>query len=125
MARLDRLGTARQVAQLGATLGREFSYEVIQAVAPLDEVVLQHELAQLVAAELVYQRGLPPQARYLFKHPLIQETAYQSLLKSTRQRYHQRIAQVLGNSFPRLCRRNPNCWRITTPRRVCMTRRYL
>ena len=64
MARLDRLGTARQVAQLGATLGREFSYEVIQAVAPLDEVVLQHELAQLVAAELLYQRGLPPQARY-------------------------------------------------------------
>jgi class 3 adenylate cyclase/predicted ATPase len=107
MARLDRLGTARQVAQLGATLGREFTYEVIQAVAPLDEVVLQHELAQLVAAELVYQRGLPPQARYLFKHPLIQETAYQSLLKSTRQRYHQRIAQVLGEQFPEIVKMQP------------------
>ena len=102
MARLDRLGTARQVAQLGATLGREFAYEVIQAVAPLDEGVLQHELAQLVAAELVYQHGLPPQAHYLFKHTLIQETAYQSLLKSTRQHYHQRIAQVLEEQFPEI-----------------------
>ena len=74
----------------------EFSYEVIQAVAPLDEVVLQHELAQLVAAELVYQHGLPPQARYLFKHTLIQETAYHLLLKSTRQRHHQRIAGAGG-----------------------------
>src|SRR3989454_1551955 len=107
MARLDRLGTARQVAQLGATLGREFTYEVMQAVTPLDEVVLQHELAQLVAAELVYQRGLPPQARYLFKHPLIQETAYQSLLRSTRQQYHQRIAQVLGEQFPDLAETQP------------------
>jgi class 3 adenylate cyclase/predicted ATPase len=107
MARLDRLGTARQVAQLGATLGREFTYEVIQAVAPFDEVVLQHELAQLVAAELLYQRGLPPQARYLFKHPLIQETAYQSLLKSTRQRYHQRIAQVLEEQFPEIVKTQP------------------
>jgi class 3 adenylate cyclase/predicted ATPase len=107
MARLDRLGTARQVAQLGATLGREFSYEVIQAVAPFDEVVLQHELAQLVAAELLYQRGLPPQARYLFKHPLIQDTAYQSLLKSTRQRYHQRIAQVLEEQFPEIVKTQP------------------
>ena len=107
MARLDRLGTARQVAQLGATLGREFSYEVIQAVAPLDEVVLQHELAQLVAAELVYQHGLPPQARYLFKHTLIQETAYHLLLKSTRQRHHQRIAQVLGEQFPEIVQAQP------------------
>ena len=81
MARLDRLGPAREVAQLGATLGREFTYEVMQAVAPWDEATLQHELAQFVDAELLYQRGLPPQATYLFKHALIQEAAYQSLLQ--------------------------------------------
>jgi class 3 adenylate cyclase/predicted ATPase len=107
MARLDRLGTAREVAQLGATLGREFSYEMIQAVSPMDEPTLQHELVQLVAAELLYQRGLPPRARYLFKHTLIQETAYQSLLKSTRQRYHQRIAQVLAAQFPETVETQP------------------
>jgi hypothetical protein len=66
----------------------------------VDEPTLQHGLAQLVDAELVYQRGLPPQATYLFKHALIQDTAYQSLLKSTRQQYHQRIAQVLEAHFP-------------------------
>jgi class 3 adenylate cyclase/predicted ATPase len=107
MARLDRLGTAREVAQLGATLGREFAYEVIQAVAPMEEATLQQGLGQLVEAELVYQRGLPPRARYVFKHALIQETAYQSLLKSTRQRYHQRIAQVLEVRFPEIVETQP------------------
>ena len=100
MARLDRLSTVRALAQLGAVLGREFSYELIQAVAPVDEMTLQQGLAQLVDAELVYQRGLPPQSRYVFKHALIQETAYQSLLRSTRQQYHQRIGQVLEAQFP-------------------------
>jgi predicted ATPase len=100
LARLDRLSTLREIAQLGATIGREFSYELLQAVAPLDEATLQHGLKQLVAAELVYQRGLPPHAIYLFKHALIQDTAYQSLLKSTRQRYHRQIAQVLEERFP-------------------------
>src|SRR4030095_5479376 len=94
MARLDRLSTARELAQLGAVLGREFAYELLQAVAPVDESTLQQRLTQLVDAELVYQRGLPPRSRYFFKHALIQEAAYQSLLKSTRQQYHQRIAQV-------------------------------
>jgi predicted ATPase len=100
MARLDRLSAARELAQLGAVLGREFAYDVLQAVAPVDEMMLQHGLAQLVEAELVYQRGLPPRSRYLFKHALIQDAAYQSLLKSTRQQYHQRIAQVLEARFP-------------------------
>jgi predicted ATPase len=100
MARLDRLGSAKQVAQLGAVVGREFAYEVLQAVSPMEEVVLQQGLSQLVDAELLYQRGLPPQARYLFKHGLIQETAYQSLLRSTRRQYHQQIAQVLEERFP-------------------------
>jgi tetratricopeptide (TPR) repeat protein len=100
MARLDRLAAVKEVAQLGATLGRTFSYELLQAVTPLDDAALQQALAQLVAAELLYQRGIPPQATYFFKHALIQEAAYQSLLKSTRQQSHQRIAQVLEARFP-------------------------
>jgi predicted ATPase len=100
MARLDRLGTAKAVAQLGATLGHEFPYELLRAVSPLDETALHVELAQLVAAELLYQRGLPPHAVYSFKHALIQDAAYQSLLKSTRQQSHQQIAQVLQERFP-------------------------
>jgi predicted ATPase len=100
MARLDRLAAVKGLAQLGATLGREFSYELLQAVAPWDEGTLRHGLHQLVAVEFLYQQGLPPQATYLFKHALIQEAAYQSLLRSTRQQYHQRIAQVLEARFP-------------------------
>ena len=100
MARLDLLGTAKQIAQLGATLGREFAYEVLQAVAPVDEATLHKGLAQLVETELLYQRGLPPQPRYRFKHALIQDAAYQSLLRSTRQQYHKQIAQVLEERFP-------------------------
>jgi tetratricopeptide (TPR) repeat protein len=100
MARLDRLSTVREVAQLGAALGREFAYELIRAVSPLDERSLQQALAKLVEAELLYQRGLPPQVRYVFKHALVQDTAYQSLLKSTRQHYHNQIAQVLVEHFP-------------------------
>jgi predicted ATPase len=100
MARLDRLNTAKELAQLGATIGREFSYEVLHAVSPLDEDNLQQGLRQLVEVELLYQRGLLPQARYIFKHALIQDTAYQSLLKSRRQRLHQQIAQVLEERFP-------------------------
>jgi tetratricopeptide (TPR) repeat protein len=100
MARLDRLGSAKQVAQLGAVVGREFAYEVLQAVAPIEEAILQQGLAHLVETELLYPRGLPPQARYLFKHALIQESAYQSLLHSTRRQYHQQIAQVLEEGFP-------------------------
>src|SRR5262249_2140804 len=100
MARLDRLRTAKEIAQLGATLGREFTYEVLQAISPLAEDALQQGLRRLVEAELVYQRGMPPQAQYTFKHALIQDAAYQSLLKSTRQQYHQRIALVLEAQFP-------------------------
>jgi class 3 adenylate cyclase len=107
MARLDRLATVKEVAQLGATLGRAFPYDLLRAVSPLDEATLQHALAQLVEAELLYQRGLPPQATYLFKHALIQDAAYQSLLKSRRQRHHQHIAQVLEARFPELCETQP------------------
>ncbi|MCB9077735.1 MAG: AAA family ATPase [Anaerolineaceae bacterium] len=100
MARLDRLAAVREVAQLGATLGRSFSYRLLQAVAAIDEPSLQYKLTQLVDAELLYQQGLPPDAAYSFKHALIQETAYRSLLRAKRQQVHQRIAQVLVDQFP-------------------------
>jgi class 3 adenylate cyclase/tetratricopeptide (TPR) repeat protein len=107
MARLDRLSAVKGLAQLGATLGREFAYELLLAVSPWDEGTLQRGLQQLVAAEFLYQQGLPPQATYRFKHALIQDAAYQSLLRSTRQQYHQRIAQVLEAHFPGVCDTQP------------------
>jgi predicted ATPase len=107
MARLDRLSTVKAVAQLGATIGRTFAYDLLQAVTPLDAATLQHGLRQLVAAELLYQRGVPPRATYRFKHALIQEAAYQSLVKSTRQQYHQCIAQVLEGQFPETVATHP------------------
>ena len=107
MARLDRLAMVKDVAQLGATIGRTFAYELLQAVSPLDHALLQQSLRQLVDAELVYQQGVPPQATYLFKHALIQDAAYQSLLRSTRQQYHQRIAQVLEAHFAQTAETQP------------------
>jgi predicted ATPase len=107
MARLDRLTDAKAVAQLGATLGRTFAYELLQAVSPLDEGLLDQALARLLEAELLYQQGVPPRATYLFKHALIQEVAYQSLLKTTRQRYHQQVAQVLEAGFPATVKTQP------------------
>src|SRR5262250_2499200 len=100
MARLDRLMTAKVIAQLGATIGRQFSYALLQAVAQLNERTLHEELHRLVEAEIVYQRGVPPHSTYVFKHALIQDAAYASLLKSTRQHYHQRIALVMEEQFP-------------------------
>ena len=107
MARLDRLPEARPVAQLAATIGREFSYELLGAISALDETALQRELARLVEAEILYQRGLPPSAHYVFKHALIQEAAYQSLLRSTRQQHHRRIAAVLAERFPEASELHP------------------
>jgi predicted ATPase/class 3 adenylate cyclase len=107
MARLDRLATVKGLAQLGATLGREFAYALLHAVSPWDEATVQRGLHQLVEAEFLYQQGLPPQATYRFKHALIQDAAYQSLLKSTRQQYHQRIAQVVEAQFPDTCAIQP------------------
>ena len=107
MARLDRLLTAKGIAQVGATIGRQFSYELLSAIAPLDDTTVQPALKSLVEAELLYQRGMPPQVTYTFKHALIQEAAYQSLLRSTRQYYHQRIAQVLEVQFPETVETQP------------------
>src|SRR5262249_27160558 len=95
------------IAQLGATIGRQFSYELLHKISQLDGLTLQRELGRLVEAELVYQRGQPPQATYTFKHALIQDAAYESLLKSTRQQYHQRIAQVLETQFPETTETQP------------------
>jgi class 3 adenylate cyclase/predicted ATPase len=107
MARLDRLVTAKAVAQYAAAMGRQFAYDLLLMASQLDEATLQRELGRLVEAEIVYQRGLPPQATYMFKHALIQDAAYQSLLKSTRQQYHQRIAQVLEAEFPATAEAQP------------------
>jgi predicted ATPase len=107
MARLDRLGPAKQVAQLGATIGREFSFELIQAVSPMNEETLQQALGQLVAAELLYQWGLLPWAQYTFKHVLIRDAAYQSLLRTTRRHYHRQITHVLETRFPEICKTEP------------------
>jgi class 3 adenylate cyclase/predicted ATPase len=107
MARLDQLNRAKEVAQLGAVLGREFPYELLAAIAPQDDTALQEGLAQLVEAELLYQRGRPPRARYIFKHALIQDAAYASLLKSTRQQVHQQVAQAFEARFPALVETQP------------------
>jgi predicted ATPase len=107
MARLDRLSSAKGLAQLGAVIGRQFSYALLEAISSLEASMLQRELGKLVEVELVYQHGLPPQATYTFKHALIQEAAYQSLLRSTRQQYHQRIAQVLAERFSETAETQP------------------
>ena len=107
MARLDQLHTAKEVAQLGAVLGREFAYEMLQALSAQDEATLQAGLAQLVGAELLYQRGRPPRATYTFKHALIQDAAYASLLRSTRQRVHQQIVELCEARFPEVVETQP------------------
>ncbi|MGE0683185.1 MAG: hypothetical protein AB7P69_20080, partial [Candidatus Binatia bacterium] len=106
MARLDRLGAVKEFAQLAAVVGREFSYELLQALVA-DESSLLEGLQQLIDAELVYQRGAPPAARYFFKHALVQDAAYQSLLKSKRKHLHTQIAQVLEERFPEIVATHP------------------
>jgi predicted ATPase/class 3 adenylate cyclase len=107
MARLDHLVTAKAVAQYASVIGRQFSYALLQAVSPLNQLTLQRELERLGEAELIYQRGRPPDATYTFKHALIQDTAYASLLRSTKQGYHRRIAEVLEAQFPETAEHQP------------------
>ncbi len=109
MARLDNLGAAKEVAQLASVIGREFTFQLLAAITPLDSDTLQAELTSLVTADLVHQRGFFPRARFTFKHALVQDTAYESLLRKTRQQWHGRIADVLisratqmGESSPEL-----------------------
>jgi tetratricopeptide (TPR) repeat protein len=107
MARLDRLDAAKAVAQYASVIGRQFSYGLLHAVLDLDDATLRRELGRLVEAELIYQRGAPPQAVYTFKHALIQDTAYESLLRRTRQGYHRQIVEVLEESFPDIAETEP------------------
>jgi class 3 adenylate cyclase/predicted ATPase len=107
MARLDRLASVRLVAQIGAAIGREFSYALLRAVSRLSESELQAALTRLVASELVFQRGTPPDAVYSFKHALVQDAAHASLLRNTRQQLHAQIADALETHFPELMDSQP------------------
>jgi predicted ATPase len=107
VARLDRLGPNREIAQVGAVIGREFSWRLIEAVAPFDRESLRAGLAQLVQADLLVQAGDADQAVYSFRHSLILDAAYESLLKGSRQLYHQRIALALEHNFPELAETQP------------------
>lgn len=107
LARLDRLASVKDVAQIGAVIGREFSYALIAAVAGLSDRGLQAALTQLVAAELIFQRGAPPDATYQFKHALVQDAAYSSLVRSRRQQLHAKIAECLQSGFPQLAAAEP------------------
>ena len=108
MARLDQLSSiARDAAQIGAVLGRAFSYALIRAVWPSDEQRLTRGLTQLVEAELIFQKGMLPQARWVFKHAMLQDTAYQSVLKSKRQQIHHQVADVLVKQFSDIRHQQP------------------
>jgi class 3 adenylate cyclase/predicted ATPase len=106
-ARLDRLAPVKEIAQIGAAIGREFSYPLLRAVAGRDELALRAALVQLEEAELLFRSGAPPDARYTFKHALVQDTAYETLLKSRRQILHRRIADVLRGEFPAVAAAEP------------------
>src|SRR5262249_57271615 len=94
LARLDRLASTKVVAQIGAAIGREFSFGMIAAVSGIPEQELAAALAKLVAAELIFQRGVPPDATYLFKHALVQDAAYASLLRGRRRTLHAAIVKI-------------------------------
>ena len=107
MARLDRLGPAKEVAQFGAVIGREFSYGLLHAVYPAPEGHLQAALEALSNAELLYVRGIPPEAVYSFRHALIQDAAYEALLKTRRREIHRHIADVVSQRFPDVAEAQP------------------
>jgi predicted ATPase len=107
MARLDRLAPVKEVSQIGAAIGREFSYSLVRALVGRDETALKHALAQLEQAELVFRRGEPPEAVYSFKHALVRDAAYESLLKSRRHQLHGQIARALEEKFPDIVASQP------------------
>ena len=106
-ARLDRFPLVKEVAQFGAAIGREFSYDLLAAVSPMPESDLQNALSKLATAELVFARGVPPAATYVFKHALVQDAAYETLLKTKRQQLHGRIAKALEGSFSEVMQTQP------------------
>jgi class 3 adenylate cyclase/tetratricopeptide (TPR) repeat protein len=107
MARLDRLGPAKEVAQVGAVIGGEFSYELLHAVDPIVEEDLQRALRSLADAELIYVRGIAPEATYQFKHALIRDAAYEALLRSRRKELHRLVARMMDEKFPALKEMHP------------------
>ncbi|MBV8398485.1 MAG: hypothetical protein JOZ17_07070, partial [Acetobacteraceae bacterium] len=107
MARLDRFLPVREIAQIGAAIGREFSYEMIEAVAPMPQGQLDEALAKLCESGLAFRRGTPPDAIYSFKHALVQDAAYDSLLKRRRQELHAKIARVIEQRFPSITTTEP------------------
>jgi class 3 adenylate cyclase len=107
LARLDRLASVRLVAQIGAAIGREFSYALLRAVSRLPEDELRASLARLIASELVFERGTPPDAVYAFKHALVQDAAHGSLLRAARQQLHAEIAKALEDHSPELLENQP------------------
>ena len=107
MARLDRLGAAKEVAQIGAAIGREFSHELLSAVVPKTATALNSALERLIAAGLLFRQGMPPQATYLFKHALVQDAAYGTLLREPRRALHARIAEALESQFAEIAESQP------------------
>jgi class 3 adenylate cyclase/predicted ATPase len=107
MARLDRLAPVKEIGQIGAAIGREFSYSLLRALVGRDETALKNALAQLEQAELVFRRGEPPEAVYSFKHALVRDAAYENLLKSRRQVLHRRIAETLRDRFQTMAEIQP------------------
>jgi tetratricopeptide (TPR) repeat protein len=107
MARLDRFMPVKKIAQIGAAIGREFSYELVAAVAPMPRAELDDALAQLSASGLAFRRGTPPDAIYSFKHALVQDAAHGSLLRSSRQQLHAQIADALESQSPELMDSQP------------------
>ena len=107
MARLDRLGPAKEVAQIGAAMGREFSHALLAAVVRKSEEELGSALGRLTAAGLLFRQGVPPQATYLFKHALVQDAAYGTLLREPRRALHARIAETLESQFAEIAENQP------------------
>jgi class 3 adenylate cyclase/tetratricopeptide (TPR) repeat protein len=107
MARLDRLGPAKEVVQIGAVIGSEFSYQLLRAVHSLSDEDLQHKLRRLTDADLLYVRGLAPDATYQFKHALIHDAAYEALLKSRRRELHRLVARTIDEKFPGIKEAHP------------------
>jgi len=107
MARLDRLASVRRVAQIGAAIGREFSYPLLRAISRLPEDELQASLVRFVDSELIFQRGAPPDAVYSFKHALVKDAIHGSLLRSSLQQMHAEIAEALATSTPELLDSQP------------------
>ena len=107
MARLDRLGPAKEVAQIGAAIGRGFSHALLAAAARMPEAELLSALDRLVGTGLLFRQGVPPQATYLFKHALVQDAAYGTLLREPRRALHVRIAEILESQFADIAESQP------------------